>query len=511
MKQKALPIKEFIFFSWSIAGFLLLLQAAAWIRDLNPQSPWLSVSLALAISTLVPAVTFGLALFALLLNPRRRSSRIYLNPILQKINLLVLFLPLPVIAYWICLAWLSASAGYGLLTNSEDIFHKNVDRLAALEETIVGPVGAGEVYYQFGHKSFERQDLKAAEWCWSKSLAKWLSSRLKNDYGPVFELDDLGELYLFEGRSAEAKRYFEQAVSITDGWQELELSQKAPDEALLYRQSRMRAQLGLARVYESENKLDLAAALYEKVLSSPQANKDAEAGTIAGVTATLSNLYLSAGKTELAKKLKSEALDYQRKSVGLVQGSSHTTYSEKAQSQLAGFARELRKLGQSSEADDLDHQLESIQKARRNEINLSRPEQDKMVDFIIGTTRKILDIKYDTNKAAGNSESELAGIFSQAARNELNQAQKSTGWQPAGQLQSKPNVAVRVDQLSLSNKSTSNAIPVEVTGTIFLKSDPKSSEPDTDHFRYKFLIQPNGNGQPLVTSFEDLSETLKRQ
>lgn len=519
MKQKIIlpyAFGQLLLVCLSVAGFVTLLNASIWIHALNPQSSWFYVSIILSLLSVIPVSTYVLAFTATLLrlaNKDHIAKEIRLPRLLKRFAAIFLLAPTPVVAFWIAYNLLTFETAYRMHEGNESAFRASLERLASLEEAIAGPAGAGEVFYQYGHENLERQNLSSAEWCWIKSLHKWRQSPYKNDYGPVFELDDLGELSLLEGKSDQAGKFFQDAVEISDKWSESELSTKPPTEASRYWQARWRALLGLAGMHESKGDLLGAARLYEKALSTEKQIDMLASDTATGTMAVLALIYLKLGENQLAYELKAKVLDFEQKAVGL--RSSEETfpgkYSDRAKSALDSYAILLKSTGKLKESAELDRALASIQAARRRELNLPKPEQDKLVDYIISFTRRLIEIKYNF----AIEDAKKSGLPANQLGNSRENGQSNSGGSDRPgrtAVGSKPVVNVRIDQLSMSNKRTKDAIPVDVSGTITHKTPERDGQAIAQRFRFKFLVKPaaQGAGEPRVAEMEDASDSLKR-
>lgn len=511
-------IYQLLFFSWSLAGFFILLNACMWIRAMNPGSPWFVVCLIGCLLEVVPISAFSLMLLSRVfwISEHHWIAGEHVSAHMRRAANVILFVPLPVVAIWlVCMAY-SALISYDLITGDENQFAANLQSLAGLEESIVGPFGAGEVFYKWGHECFERRDFDTAEWCWNKSLAEWLSGEPRNDYLPVLEMDDLGELCLAQGRIRDASRYFAHAMSFSS-LPVIELNSVTAGQAPYYQAGRSRAAAGLATILMSEGNLREAILLYEKSISSDESVEGPRDETSAGTMAILATLYFKIGDHSKAERYMALVLKYQKRACGLIAGKPGFTdrLSERAQSALISYSQLLAAAGQVKAADELEHELDAIQRAARHELNLSRRAQDEMVEFIVDVTKNIIETKYISPRRVQTVEAQLKGELTDGARRQLNSLRSQPDWRAAPLPPASADIDLSVNQLSMSNRlMTRDAIPVEVIGTAKVKSAAAYGASDAEaggRFRFRYLVNPGqkGDGHPLVTSLEDASDTLK--
>ena len=327
---------------------------------------------------------------------------------------------------------------------------------------------------------------------------------------------------MIQGRSQEAKKYFSHAVAISSAWSVSKLSHTNSSDTRSCAHADMRAASGLAGILESEGSLAPAAVLYARALSDGKRAARLDSSSATGIEAVLSTLYFRLGKLDQAETLKSMALDYQEKAVGLRAGASDKTgdaassgceLSERAQVALSNYAELLYSSGKTQESKLLVARLDAIQKAARHELNLSRQAQDQLVEFIIALTKNIIGTKYNTAFNSDRIESLVRrGELSDHALQQLRQLCGRHEWTSPSRGSAKTATALRIDQLSVSNRTSEGAVPVEVTGTAVIKQSDKDGLPLNERFRLKYLVEPQigRSGHPLVTQIQDSSHGFRR-
>lgn len=495
---------------WSVLSFVIWLRACLWLRSFNAQSPVLLACSIACLSSILPVSNYALALTAILFQRagwRRLSAEIKPHQVLNNASSFLLLSPIPVAIFCLIQSFLSLQSQIQSDQKNSDQLRHNVSTLAAMERFIAGPEAAGEVFYKWGHKSALKEDAENAEWFWTKSLSEWRKSRLANSYGIVFELDDLGDLHLLQGKSATAKEYFWQAIAICDSWSAKELDLHQSSEAGFYRQALFRAYSGLAGIFKSEGKLKAAAEFYEKALLSDWSAREPSDDTTAGTTAILADLYLELGEEQKAEALKERALNYQQKAVGIkgtLEQAFTGGYSPRAQSALFTYSQRLSSAGKSQRSASLEKTLGAIARARRHEINISKSEQDNLVDFIKTYAKLIIEMQYfPGEKEYEHLAGELKSGLSAKAMDDVRRLRAPVA------AERKLQMLVRVDEISMSNRSQNGAMPVEAT---CMAGWQDNSGLHKERRRLRFLISPKSasSGGPSIVTVEDLTERPAR-